>query len=387
MKFRTVLFLLCSYVLSCAQSEPSQVLYKNPLNATSGDSAFLFIDDDPGNPLLILGELDGNFVPTNGAFLTKSVAAVKLRAISEDWDSESQFKEPDSGVGVAYTLPATHPNEGDVLTSNSDAELRWAKSIWGTTSTRCYLTDTTFSWFSPEAKYFALQSRLITPDGFRANLVMYDSILGLNIPHTFLGYGRLDDVYFGTSSFAKYEPACSCTRGGADIGYKNQITGTSAHIKMGNNDDAFVNGEYLMLERYSDDSSTRAQYNFDMKGIDMRFNKSFPGERKMFFDLFDTVSNGTMVMNAARDTISLVLTETFGDTTLSLNALSDTLIIPHGLGETPATIVFSYAEAEDDAAVRYSKWYWNSSNIFIVLDGTTLLSSTRINWIAKRRNR
>lgn len=297
-------FLLCFSIFIMdvnAQLNKSQVVFVDSTGSLSGDSCLLYDNSDPNNPLLINGCLDANYVPQNGTFLGKNFTGRKFTVISSNWDSQSSFKEPENGVGISYTLPENPPNNGDLLVSDGTAVLSWQKQAYLCNATETYLADTTLNWLIGASKYFNWHSTIS-----RANITSYDTILGINIPHFFIGYGSVSNVYFGTTSFSKYDSSCGCMLGGADIGFKNQITQESAHIKMGNNDfDLSPDGLYLMHEFY-DKFGRRFQYNMNTRGLQMRFDKgSDTSEIVYYYNLSDTCSDCVVSMNEARDTLSL----------------------------------------------------------------------------------
>jgi hypothetical protein len=144
-----------------------------------------------------------------------------------------------------------------------------------------------------------------TPNGFEINkqlagdavgkLIISDGILGFPINFNFLGFGTVEGVYWGQVSTVDDD----LERGIADIGWKDQDTQDSRHIKMGNNDVGEYpadDGRFLVIEAYDAAPFARGKYNFRTHSIDVNFDSGEPTEERYDINLFDGLADNKLLM-------------------------------------------------------------------------------------------
>lgn len=235
--------------------------------------------------------------------------------IINDWYDSTLFH---GGVKMNSNLTITKGAvNGYVLTSDNNGKATWQPSTGGsgvsyfdTLNNSIFAKDSTLNFgigtVNPVGYYQAIHKWTTTRD-FSAQFQIHDSLLGYFTPHLFGGFGSMDSVYFGILTASDDGLLGLC-----DIGYRNQQTQQSRHIKMGNQDfDYFSedNGKYLVLEAY--DSLARGEYNFRAHGIDVHYNNgldtSYGVEKRYLIDLYESAApNRYLQLNATADTAKWV---------------------------------------------------------------------------------
>lgn len=99
-----------------------EVLFKDNSNTLAGDTNFVY---DNTSSTLFVGNVVSGYWPTSGTVAAKTLNGCKIKFTANDGNSQSQFEEPNGGIGNNYTLPATAPNNGDILSSNASAQMSW----------------------------------------------------------------------------------------------------------------------------------------------------------------------------------------------------------------------------------------------------------------------
>ena len=180
--------------------------------------------------------------------------------------------------------------------------------LWDSSSNNLYPVDTNLNVGIGTAYplgYFQAIHKWNTTRDIIAQFQIHDSLLGYFIPHLFAGFGSIDSAYFGLSTASGDGLLGIC-----DIGYKNQQTQESRHIKMGNQDFDYYpeSGKYLVIEAYDDSlpKLQRGEYDFQPHGIDCHFDNGLdsPGvERRYFLNMWQQVPAGSsLTMNSTTDT-------------------------------------------------------------------------------------
>ena len=144
-----------------------------------------------------------------------------------------------------------------------------------------------------------------TPNGFEINkalggdsigkFIIDDDIFGFPLNLMFAGFGSPDGEYWGMAETVDD----TLERGIADIGWKNQNTQDSRHIKLGNNDVGEYpadDGRFLVIEAYDTTPFARGKYNFRPHSIDINFDSGDPGEERYDINLFDNIADDKLLM-------------------------------------------------------------------------------------------
>ena len=111
----------------------------------------------------------------------------------------------------------------------------------------------------------------------------------------FAGFGSPDGEYWGMTETIDD----TLERGIADIGWKDQNTQDSRHIKMGNNDIGEYpadDGRFLVIEAYDAAPFARGKYNFRTHSIDVNFDSGEPTEERFNINLFDNIADNKLLM-------------------------------------------------------------------------------------------
>lgn len=188
----------------------------------------------------------------------------------------------------------------------SPSNVSWQKAgNAGTNSATDYIgtTDNEPLIIQPDNSYVGIGTD--TPEGFEVNqalgggvigkIKIHDHILTNPINFAFYGFGDEGEQYWGVIS--SLDDAGE--RGIADIGWKDQYTQDSRHIKLGNNDTGDYpadDGRFLVIEAYDSSPFKRGKYNFKPNAIDVEFNGGDPSEERYDINLFDGLADNKLLM-------------------------------------------------------------------------------------------